>query len=314
MKSRTGRRSPALRHDHPLAHSRLAMAYEHLGQKQQAVAEYLAVASILQRGGNAAKAQEVVAKALGLMPQSPEARQADSLLKTGQPLPQPMRTKGGTGPLRMAKVKELQEPKARSAAPLDPVAEASQKAVTKLAEILFDYSDRTPAGEERRGLAAIVKGTGRLSMQHAEQAKVVLHLGPGHRRAEPGVTRRPRPTNWSAPWRRASITRPCISTSAICDSKAIDRRAPCVIWRRRCSTATTASGRASCKARSCSREAPSRMPRSSIWRRCGLRTPSPQDQSRQTISENCMSRSSKHSKARRISRLAAGYARTSAVC
>ena len=88
-----------------------------------------------------------------------------------------MRTKGGTGPLRMAKIKELQEPKAPSAAPLDPVAEASQKAVTKLAEILFDYTDRTPAGEERRGLAAIVKGTGRLSMQHAEQAKVVLHLG-----------------------------------------------------------------------------------------------------------------------------------------
>ena len=44
------------------------------------------------------------------MPQSPEARQAESLLKTGQLLPQPLRTKGGTGPLRMAKIKELQEP------------------------------------------------------------------------------------------------------------------------------------------------------------------------------------------------------------
>jgi len=82
-------RVTALRREHPLAHSRLAMAYEHLGQKQQAVKEYLAVASILQRAGNAAKAQELVSKALGLMPQNPEALQAESLLKTGQLLPQP---------------------------------------------------------------------------------------------------------------------------------------------------------------------------------------------------------------------------------
>ncbi len=170
-------RVTALRGDHPLAHSRLAMAHEHLGHKPQAVAEYLAVASLLQRAGDAAKAQSVVSKALEVMPDSAEARGAASLLKTGQLLPPPTRTKGGTGPLRMAKIKELQEPTTTTAVPLDPVAEASQKAVTKLAEILFDYTDSTQAGEERRGLAAIVKGTGRLSMQHAEQSNVVLHLG-----------------------------------------------------------------------------------------------------------------------------------------
>ncbi len=170
-------RVTALRGDHALAHSRLAMAHEHLGHKPQAVAEYLAVASLLQRAGDAAKAQSVVSKAVAVMPDSPEARGAASLLKTGQLLPLPTRTKGGTGPLRMAKIKQLQEPAATTPVPLDPVAEASQKAVTKLAEILFDYTDSTQAGEERRGLAAIVKGTGRLSMQHAEQSKVVLHLG-----------------------------------------------------------------------------------------------------------------------------------------
>ncbi|MFN2121107.1 MAG: tetratricopeptide repeat protein, partial [Anaerolineales bacterium] len=172
-------RVAALRSDHVLAHSRLAMAYETLGRSQQAVVEYLAVASLLQRAGNASEAQQVVYKALNLAPESAEVRQADALLKTGQLLPQPLRTKGGTGPLRMAKIKELHEPTepARASASLDPVAEASQKALTKLADILFDYTDPTPAGEERRGLAAIVKGTGRLSMQHAEQAKAVLHLG-----------------------------------------------------------------------------------------------------------------------------------------
>jgi tetratricopeptide (TPR) repeat protein len=170
-------RVAALRSDHALAHSRLAMAYETLGRNQQAVTEYLAVASLLQRAGNAAEAQQVISKALNLAPQSAEARQAEALLKTGQLLPQPLRPKGGTGPLRMAKIKELQEPSETATPMLDPVAEASQKALAKLADILFDYTDPTPAGEERRGLAAIVRGTGRLSMQHAEQAKAVLHLG-----------------------------------------------------------------------------------------------------------------------------------------
>lgn len=170
-------RVAALKPEQPLAHSRLATAHEHLAHHQQAVTEYLAVASILQRAGNAEKAQEVVGKALQLMPASAEARQAQSLLNTGQLLPQPVRTKGGTGPLRMAKIRQLQEPANPEAAELDPVAEATQKALTKLAEILFDYSDDSPAGQERRGLSAIVKGTGQLSLQHSEQTKVVMHLG-----------------------------------------------------------------------------------------------------------------------------------------
>jgi tetratricopeptide (TPR) repeat protein len=170
-------RVTALRTDHVLAHSRLAMAHEHLNHKELAVKEYLAVAGIMQRGGKASEAQAIVSKALQVMPASAEAHQAQSLITTGQRLPLPERAKGGTGPLRMARIRQLQEPKELDARQLDPVAEASKKALTKLAEILFDYTDETPAGQERRGLAAIVKGTGRLSMQHAEQAKVVLHLG-----------------------------------------------------------------------------------------------------------------------------------------
>ena len=57
------------------------------------------------------------------------------------------------------------------------MAEARQKALTKLAEVLFDYSDESPSAQERRGLSAIMKGTGQLSLQQAEQTKVVLHLG-----------------------------------------------------------------------------------------------------------------------------------------
>ncbi|MBI5353519.1 MAG: tetratricopeptide repeat protein [Chloroflexi bacterium] len=163
--------------EHPIAHSRLAQVHEKLGHTQQAVMEYLAIASIVQRTGSAEKAKEMVDKALSILPNSPEVKQAQTLLRTGQLLPKPMRGKGGTGPIRMAQVKQLQQPASTQAASgLDPIAEARQKALTQLAELLFEYSDENPATQERRGLASIMKGTGALSMQQAEQTKVVLHL------------------------------------------------------------------------------------------------------------------------------------------
>ncbi len=161
--------------EHILAHSRLALMHEKLGHKQQAVTEYLAVASLLQRGGNPEKALEVVARALQILPNSAEAKQAETLLRAGQMLPKPVRPKGGTAPLAMSQVKQLNPPSKPVASSPDPIAEARQKALTALAEILFEYSDQNSAAQERRGLAAIVKGTGQLSQ--SEQAKVVLHLG-----------------------------------------------------------------------------------------------------------------------------------------
>jgi tetratricopeptide (TPR) repeat protein len=161
--------------ENAIAHSRLAQVHEKLGHVQQAVVEYLAIASIIQRAGNAEKTKEMVNKALSLLPSSIEARQADSLLKAGQLLPKPMRGKGGTGPIRMAQVKQLQKPKTSSG--LDPIAEARQKALTQLAELLFEFSDDSPLAQERKGLSAIVKGTGGLSLQQSEQTKVVMHLG-----------------------------------------------------------------------------------------------------------------------------------------
>ena len=77
----------------------------------------------------------------------------------------------------MSQVRQLKEPAQDHASYLDPVEEARQKAMTKLAEILFDYSDDSPAAQERRGLSAIVRGTGQISLQQAEQTRVVLHLG-----------------------------------------------------------------------------------------------------------------------------------------
>ena len=163
--------------EHMMAHSRLALTHEKLGHKPQAVTEYLAVASLLQRGGNPEKAAELVNKALQILPTSMEAKQAQTLLRAGQLLPKPVRPKGGTGPLAMAQVKQLDKPKVETKSGMNPIEEARGQALTMLAEMLFEYSDESPAAQQRRGLSAIVKGTGQLSLQQAEQTKIVLHLG-----------------------------------------------------------------------------------------------------------------------------------------
>src|SRR5688500_7483488 len=78
----------------------------------------------------------------------------------------------------MAQVKQLDQPKKEADSGLDPIAEARQKALTRLAEILFEYSTDDGQGPQtRRGLQALMRGTGQLSMQSSEQTKVVLHLG-----------------------------------------------------------------------------------------------------------------------------------------
>ena len=164
--------------DQVMAHSRLALVHERLGHRPQAVTEYIAVASLVQRTGNMQKTAELVNKAMQLMPDSAEVQQAQTLLRAGQLLPKPLRPKGGTGPIAMAQVKQLDQPKRPTDSGLDPVAEARHKALTRLAEVLFEYSsDDGPSVQARRGLQALMRGTGQLSLQSSEQTKVVLHLG-----------------------------------------------------------------------------------------------------------------------------------------
>lgn len=172
-------RVTSLNPEHMLAHSRLALAHEKMGHKVQAVAEYIALASLVQRTGNMEKTAELVNKAMKIMPESAEAKQAQALLRSGQLLPKPLRPKGGTGPIAMAQVKQLDKPKQEFDSGLDPIAEARQKALTRLAEILFDYStdDGASTQQVRRGMQAIMRGTGPLNLQQNDQAKVVLHLG-----------------------------------------------------------------------------------------------------------------------------------------
>jgi tetratricopeptide (TPR) repeat protein len=161
------------------ARNYLAMVHERLGHIPQAINEYLAIASLQQQAGNANKAAEMIGRALHLNPTSAEARQAQTMLKNGQPLPKPMRSVGGTGMLRMPQeTKQLKPPKGGDTG-LDPVAETNKRALARMAEVLFDLSD--DAGElptaRSGGLSAIMRGTGPLEVKRSERSTILLHIG-----------------------------------------------------------------------------------------------------------------------------------------
>ena len=156
----------------------LALVHERVGHISQATSEYLATASLYQRLGDAAKANEMVTRALRLAPQSQEVHQAESMLKNGQLLPKPMHRQGGTGALRVAQVKQL-EPSKSADTGMDPIAESRKHALNRLAEVLFDLSEESGASavSSKRGMQAIVRGTGPLNIKQSERSKVMIHIG-----------------------------------------------------------------------------------------------------------------------------------------
>ncbi len=156
------------------AHSRLALVLERMNEKLRAVDEYLAVASLMQANGEPEKAMQAVNQALKIQPDSPAARQALAMLKDFRPLPKPTRPKGGTAPLRMSQVRQLQAPQEADQPELDPVALARQKALTILAGMLFEGAEEDL--ENRRNLRSIVTGTTGQLQRPVDRSRMVLHL------------------------------------------------------------------------------------------------------------------------------------------
>jgi tetratricopeptide (TPR) repeat protein len=141
--------------------SRLALTHERMGRRREAVHEYLAVASILQRAGKPERGIEAVQRALALIPGNPEASHALRLLREGKPLPAAAPPRGATGPLRMVDVGEaLRAEAAPSAADSDggdPEAAAQRQALTMLAGLLFEEGGDEAAGKSA-GMAALGRG------------------------------------------------------------------------------------------------------------------------------------------------------------
>ncbi len=162
---------------HFTAHSYLAMVHEKLGHAQQASAEYLVMASLIQRTGGAEKAIEFVTRAIQLDPHSADAHQAQTQLLKGQLLPKPLHPQGITDKLQLKKDKKKEPPKIADTG-LDPVEEARKHALTRLAEILFDYTDAAGNLQAHKlGMQAIARGTGELDPMAGERANIMLYIG-----------------------------------------------------------------------------------------------------------------------------------------
>lgn len=160
-------------------HTRLALVYERLGRRSEAAGEYVALAALFQRAGEVNKARGAAERALLAQPGDPEALNTLALLGESRPIPLPERPRGGTAPLRMAQVRELdrQEEASQAERKQDPVIEARQAALTMLASLLFDaHDDGQGESGGKGGLQSIVRGTGKLPRKPLDQTKIILHL------------------------------------------------------------------------------------------------------------------------------------------
>lgn len=158
-----------------MARTRLGMVYDRTGHKREAVAEYLAAASIIQHSGDAAKAMQLAAYAQQLMPENMDTRRVVNMLKSGQMLPRPGRPK--TGPLA-APAHEAETAKTVEDAGdgMDPISEARQDALTQLAGILFDQADDSAPQQPGRGISALARGLGGINDDSSKRTRVFLHL------------------------------------------------------------------------------------------------------------------------------------------
>lgn len=168
-----------LQPDNLNAYARLAMIYERMGHKTEAVSYYLIIAGLLQKAGETNKAAQSIMYALKILPASAEATQALHDLKANRALTQPRRPR----PKKLAPQKEeiaSIEPSHEGALlpNLDPITEATQRSLVQLAEILFEEPE-SAAGDVRgqTGSDAVIRGTGGLPIEEADQQRIMVLIG-----------------------------------------------------------------------------------------------------------------------------------------
>lgn len=173
----------SLQPENTAVRTRLAAVYERMGRKDMACNEYIALASIYQRKGDLTRAFKLVEYAAKMMPENQEVRLALSMLRGNQQLPRPARPAGGTGPVRMAKVREMESAQGMRGSSIDtgmdPVAEARQRAMVQLAGLLFDQAEENIASNtgRSRGISALARGLGvGEGGEGADRTRIILHL------------------------------------------------------------------------------------------------------------------------------------------
>ena len=161
-----------LQPDHLNARSRLALVYDRMGRKENAVIEYLAIASILQRSGSLTKASQAIDHCLKINPSNETAIKARQMLDKNQLLPEPTRPKGLTASVRMAEVRQMEKPEEEHMAGMDPIEETHQKALIQMASLLFD------GDTDDNNLPVPGKTTGKLKKGKViDQEAITVHLG-----------------------------------------------------------------------------------------------------------------------------------------
>lgn len=159
--------------------SRLAVTYERMGRRRDAVLEYVAVAALFQKARKVDRATEAAQRALALIPGDPDASQALRSLRQGKPLPPPSQPRGPaavTAPLDPSRIPHFpgEEEKEDAVETADPELAAQRQALAMLAAVLFEDNRDEPEKEEKGRGSRIA--TGRLA-------------GEGDARARPRIVR-----------------------------------------------------------------------------------------------------------------------------
>jgi len=141
------------------ARTRLAIVFERTGRKTEAVSEYLAVASLMQRSGDNKKASQVVDYCLKIQPESPEVLKAKTTIQNNQQL----LLKTYTGKLPQIKtissINQSVQSESSEMMGEDPITESHKKAQAELAAFLLDENngDKAVGKLPRRGLSILTK-------------------------------------------------------------------------------------------------------------------------------------------------------------
>ncbi len=167
------------------ARSRLALALERAGKSQAAALEFIEVARLFQKTSDPAKANAALQRAVQLSAQLPEAREAFSRLKNGQPIPSSLRgvelaleaPPSSTSPLTPNPLGVFAEA-AASAPPVrkaNVLEQARETALTLLAELLFDEDADTT--KTASSVSALSRGAGALRDAQGQRAHAIMYLG-----------------------------------------------------------------------------------------------------------------------------------------
>ncbi|MFZ3080720.1 MAG: tetratricopeptide repeat protein [Bellilinea sp.] len=173
-------RITAMHPDSLTAHTRLALIFERLGRKADAVYEYLAAAGLLQRAGDSSKATQVILYALNLAPGNADATQALRQLKIGQTVAVPTRPRTGPLPSTSATRSKLPETAADSSErQLDPIADALQRALVELAGSLFDQpeEDESVFSQPKLSLETLRRGRNKPVTEAKSRSTILMHIG-----------------------------------------------------------------------------------------------------------------------------------------